>query len=250
MSSGSDTKPKPGKVYLVGAGPGAVDLLTLRAHTLITSATCLLHDDLVSEEILALAAPNALVVGVGKRCGVKTITQDQINDWMIRYAREGQSVVRLKSGDPLLFGRAAEEMAALKEADIRFEVVPGVSAGFAAAAAAGLALTSRITTSKVLMATRHLAAGVPGGLTGIGPEAALVLYMPGKEYAPVATELLANGWPMGTQCVVASAVGTPREQLITCRLIELGKAKALPAPVVMLFLPEAFKPDAFNTGRE
>lgn len=230
-----------GKVYLVGAGPGAVDLLTVRAHRLITSATCLLHDDLVSEEILALATPDATVVGVGKRCGQKTITQSQINDWMIRYAREGQSVVRVKSGDPLLFGRAAEEMDALKAADIRFEVVPGVSAGFAAAAAAGLALTSRITTSKVLMATRHLAAGVPGGLAGIGPEAALVLYMPGREYAPIAAELAANGWPDGTQCVVASSVGTGRQRVINCRLEELANVNALPAPVVMLFVPEPFE---------
>lgn len=233
---------EPGKVYLVGSGPGAVDLLTLRAHALISSATCLLHDDLVSAEIIALAKRDALVVGVGKRCGVKTITQDQINGWMIHYAQEGQSVVRLKSGDPLLFGRAAEEMEALREAGAAFEVVPGVSAGFAAAAAAGLALTSRITTSKVLMATRHLAAGVPGGLIGIGPEAALVLYMPGKEYAPIAAELTANGWPDGTQCVVASAVGTQRQRITTCSLAKLGCVDALPTPVVMLFVPGEIEP--------
>lgn len=233
---------EPGKVYLVGAGPGNVDLLTLRAHALITEATCLLHDDLVSQEILALVKPDAKVVGVGKRCGVKTITQEQINDWMIGYAREGKSVVRLKSGDPLLFGRAAEEMEALRAAGIPFEVVPGVSAGLAAAAVAGLALTSRITTSKVLMATRHLAAGVPGGVAGIGPDAALVLYMPGKDYAPIAAELLANGWPAETRCVVASALGTPGQQVLSCLLSDLGSRQALPAPVVMLFVPEPFHP--------
>lgn len=242
MTVAARTEAEPGKVYLVGAGPGAVDLLTLRAHTLIASATCLLHDDLVSAEIIALAGPDVLVVGVGKRCGLKTITQEQINGWMIRYAREGQRVVRLKSGDPLLFGRAAEEMDALSEAGVPFEVVPGVSAGFAAAAAAGLALTSRITTSKVLMATRHLAAGATGGLAGIGPEAALVLYMPGKEYGSIATELAANGWPQGTRCVVASSIGTGQQQVYTCCLSELGSMAALPAPVVMLFVPDECKP--------
>jgi siroheme synthase len=104
-----------------------------------------------------------------------------------------------------------------------------------------VALTSRITTSKVLMATRHLAAGVPGGLAGVGPEAALVLYMPGKEYAPIAAELAANGWPRRTQCVVASSVGSGREQLIECRLEELSNVQSLPAPVVMLFVPELFE---------
>lgn len=245
MTAIASSQAEAGKVYLVGAGPGAVDMLTLRAHALITSASCLLHDDLVSQEILALAAPDALVVGVGKRCGVKTITQEQINGWMIHYARQGQRVVRLKSGDPLLFGRAAEEMEALREAKIPFEVVPGVSAGFAAAATAGLALTSRITTSKVLMATRHLAAGAAGGLTGIGPEAALVLYMPGREYGQIAAELAANGWPAETRCVVASAIGTQRQQIASCRLAEIGSIAALPAPVVMLFVPEPLEP-----GRE
>src|SRR5579871_2214017 len=116
-----------GMVYLVGAGPGSVDLLTLRAYRLLESASCILHDDLVSAEVLALAAAQTEVRNVGKRCGKKTITQEQINAWMVEYARAGKSVVRLKSGDPLLFGRAMEEMAALTEAGIPFEIVPGVS---------------------------------------------------------------------------------------------------------------------------
>ena len=91
-----------GTVYLVGAGPGSLDLLTLRAHGLISSASCLLHDDLVSTEVLSLASQSALIRNVGKRCGKKTITQEEINGWMIEYAQAGHSVVRLKSGDPLL----------------------------------------------------------------------------------------------------------------------------------------------------
>jgi uroporphyrin-III C-methyltransferase len=231
-----------GSVYLVGAGPGSLDLLTLRAHTLIGSATCLLHDDLVSAEVLAVASPGAIVRNVGKRCGAKTITQEEINAWMIEYARAGESVVRLKSGDPLLFGRAAEEMEALAQAGVPFEVVPGVSTGFAAAALAGLPLTGRITNSRVLFATRHLAAGATHGLAGIGPEVTLVLYMPGKDYAAIAAELAANGWSGATRCVVASALGTAAQRQLSCLLRELAQVAPLPSPALMLFFPPG--PDA------
>jgi siroheme synthase-like protein len=132
-----------GKVYLMGAGPGDPDLLTVKALRLIQSADLILHDDLVPQAILGLAPPNAEIVNVGKRCGVKSITQDKINALMVESARAHRSVVRLKSGDPLIFSRAAEEIAALTEAGVPFVVVPGVSAAFAAAAAIGCSLTSR-----------------------------------------------------------------------------------------------------------
>ncbi len=232
-----------GNVYLVGAGPGSVDLLTVRAHRLISTASCVLHDDLVSAEVLALARPGALVQNVGKRCGEKTITQEQINAWMVQNARAGHGVVRLKSGDPLLFGRAAEEIAALAESEIRFEIIPGVSAGFAAAAAAAVPLTGRISNSRVLFATRHLSMesgqGNRGGLAGITPEVTLVLYMPGRDYASVAAELLQNGWPGQTRCLLASSVGTAAEQQRSCLLTELASESGLPSPVVMVFLPPA-----------
>jgi len=221
----------------VGAGPGSLDLLTMRAHALISSATCLLHDDLVSAEVLSLASPDALVRNVGKRCGEKMITQEEINDWMIHYAQQGHSVVRLKSGDPLLFGRAVEEIAALTAASIPFEVVPGVSAGFAAAALAGLPLTGRISSSRLLFATRHLAAGDKSGLAGIKPDVSLVLYMPGRDYAAIAAELAANGWSPDSRCVLASALGTPTQQLASCSLAELPAIQPLPAPLIMLFHP-------------
>jgi uroporphyrin-III C-methyltransferase len=228
------TSAQKGIVYLVGAGPGSLEMLTLRAHALISSASCLLHDDLVGAEVLSLAAPVALVRNVGKRCGQKAITQEQINAWMIQYVREGRSVVRLKSGDPLLFGRAAEEIAALSQAAIPFEIVPGVSAGFAAAALAGLPLTGRISSSRVLFATRHRAAGGTNGLAGIGPEVNLVLYMPGRDYAGVAKELMANGWSPDTRCILASSLGNA-SQLETCALRDLPQMRGLPSPVVMLF---------------
>jgi uroporphyrin-III C-methyltransferase len=226
-----------GTVYLVGAGPGTLDLLTLRAHALISSASCLLHDDLVSEQVLSLAPSTALVRNVGKRCGVKTITQEEINAWMVEYARAGHSVVRLKSGDPLLFGRAAEELTALMDAEIPFEIVPGVSTGFAAAALAEIPLTGRITSSRVLFATRHLAAGDTSGLAGIGPSATLVLYMPGSDYAAIEKELDANGWPPATRCVIASSLGSATENVVTCDLAHLPEVARQPSPALMLFFP-------------
>ena len=234
----ADTSAVKGTVYLVGAGPGSLDLLTLRAHALISSASCLLHDDLVSAEVLSLASSDALVRNVGKRCGEKTITQEEIHAWMIEYAQAGHSVVRLKSGDPLLFGRAAEEIDALTGAAIPFEVVPGVSTGFAAAALACLPLTGRITNSRVLFATRHLAAGATNGLAGVTPEVTLVLYMPGKDYAAIQAELIANGWPAETRCVVASALGAASQRVESCALRDLAGISSLPSPVVMLFFPD------------
>jgi len=226
-----------GSVYLVGAGPGSLDLLTLRAHALIASATCLLHDDLVSAEVLSAASPQAIVRNVGKRCGTKTVTQEEINAWMIAFAQEGHSVVRLKSGDPLLFGRAVEELEALAQAGVPFEIVPGVSTGFAAAALAGLPLTGRITNSRVLFATRHLAAGAISGLAGITPEVTLVLYMPGKDYRAIAAELGANGWSGATRCVVVSSLGTTAQRQTTCLLRDLPQTRPLPSPALMLFFP-------------
>ncbi|HTJ29684.1 MAG TPA: uroporphyrinogen-III C-methyltransferase [Acidobacteriaceae bacterium] len=229
---------KKGFVYLVGAGPGSVDLLTLRAYSLLQSASCILHDDLVSEEVLALASTAAAIRNVGKRCGAKTITQEQINAWMVEYAQAGECVVRLKSGDPLLFGRAMEEMTALQQAGIPFEIVPGVSTGFAAAAMAGASLTGRITSSRVLFATRHRAPGETSGLSGIPPSATLVLYMPGSDYASIAKEMDENGWPSETQCILASALGASSERIERCRLGELAGLAPLLSPVVMLFIPD------------
>jgi uroporphyrin-III C-methyltransferase len=225
-------------VYLVGAGPGRIDLLTLRGHTLITSATCILHDDLVSSDVLSLASSKAITLNVGKRCGTKTITQQQINEWMVQYATEGHSVVRLKSGDPLLFGRAAEEIEALTRASVPFEIVPGISTGFAAAALAGAPLTGRITNSRLLFATRHLVAGTTNGLAGITPEVTLVLYMPGRDYAAIAGELSTNGWSPETLCVLASTLGASTQQATQCKLRELADMPVMPTPALMLFFPQ------------
>src|SRR6202012_394865 len=132
------TKAEKGVVYLVGAGPGDPELLTLKALRLLETADVVFHDDLVPDAVLALAGRNALITSVGKRCGRPRITQAGIHALLIESARAGQAVVRLKSGDPLIFGRAGEEIAALRAAGIAFEVVPGVTAAFAAGASLAL----------------------------------------------------------------------------------------------------------------
>jgi uroporphyrin-III C-methyltransferase / precorrin-2 dehydrogenase / sirohydrochlorin ferrochelatase len=227
----------PGVVYLTGAGPGAPDLLTIRAHSLIRSASCILHDDLVAPEIVSLARPDAFIVNVGKRCGQKQITQEQIHAWMIEYARAGHSVVRLKGGDPALFGRAAEEIAALEAENIPCEIVPGISAPLAAAAAAGISLTDRDRSSRVVFTTRHLAGNQTAGIAATDRGATLALYMPGKDYAALAAELLAHGWPAGARCLVVSAASQPAQQIVRTILADLHGISPLPAPAIILILP-------------
>src|SRR6266853_2702216 len=137
----------PGKVYLVGAGPGDPELLTRKAWRVLQTADVVLHDDLVSEEILRVLPLAAQVVNVGKRCGAKGISQIEINALMVSLARQGKLVARLKNGDPLLFGRAGEEMDALRQAGVEFEVIPGVTAALGAAASAQIPLTHRLHAS-------------------------------------------------------------------------------------------------------
>ena len=146
-----------GKVYLVGAGPGDPELLTVRAFKLLKSADVVLHDDLIRAEILALVPSSTQLHNVGKRFGHKRISQEEISALMIRNALLGLQVVRLKSGDPLIFGRAGEEIEALRRADIEFEVVPGITAALGAAASAQIPLTHRQVASAIVLVTGHQA---------------------------------------------------------------------------------------------
>src|SRR5271166_4600961 len=144
-----------GKVYLVGAGPGDPELLTLKALRLLQSAEAVLHDDLVAPEILQLIPSSAQVHNVGKRCGKKKILQSEINYLMVALAASGLRVVRLKGGDPLIFGRAGEEIGFLRANDISFEIVPGVTSALGGAAAAQIPLTHRRGSSALVFITAH-----------------------------------------------------------------------------------------------
>jgi len=231
------TTAQKGTVYLVGAGPGDPELLTVRALRLLESADVVLHDDLVAAEVLALVHRHALVTSVGKRCGRPRITQAGIHGLMIESARAGQSVVRLKSGDPLVFGRAGEEIAALRAAGVAFEVVPGVTAAFAAGAALGLPLTDRKSASKLIFATGHHAAGKDETSIWSGPlpeDATLVVYMPGRDTARIARELAAAGVAEDVACCAISHAATPRQSHAASTLRDLPGMVCGAAPLLLL----------------
>jgi len=221
----------PGKVWLVGAGPGDPDLLTLRAARLLATTDVVLHDDLVPPAILDLARSQALLINVGKRCGRKSITQEQIHTMLIDLARRELSVVRLQSGDPLLFGRAGEEIHALAAAGIEFEIVPGITAAFAAAAALRASLTDRRAASGVLLSTGHHAADAPEAPSHPPTR---VVYMPGRDLVPVATRLRAEGAPPSLPCVVVSRAGRPDQQIQRTTLADLPSLAPGPAPAILL----------------
>jgi uroporphyrin-III C-methyltransferase len=215
------------KVYLVGAGPGDPELLTRKAWRVLASADVVLHDDLVSKEILRVLPQASQIVNVGKRCGTKGISQAEINERMVRLARGGKTVARLKSGDPLLFGRAGEEMEALRQAGIEFEVVPGVTAALGAAASARISLTDRRHASRVVFVTAHRAGGT--GLTNerhVAADTTYVIYMPGNRSAELAAELEAAGIGAEIPCLVISRA-TTREEAIS--MTTVGKLRECPS---------------------
>jgi uroporphyrin-III C-methyltransferase / precorrin-2 dehydrogenase / sirohydrochlorin ferrochelatase len=217
-----------GKVYLVGAGPGDPELLTMKAVRVLREADIVLHDDLVSREILALIPRTATIISVGKRCGAMHVTQEEINAMIVAYASSGRTVVRLKSGDPMLFGRAGEEIDALRARDIDLEVVPGVSAAFAAAAALEASLTDRRKAARVIFTTGHRAQGTST------EQATHVVYMPGSDYAPMVNRLLEEGFSRGTPCAVVSAVSLETESVLRTTLGELPNSGPLPAPSILM----------------
>lgn len=231
------TLPLPGTVYLTGAGPGDPDLLTVRAHRLIAAADAIFHDDLVPQGILRLCRAGAHVVSVGKRCGSRAIRQEQIHRLLIAAARAGQSVVRLKCGDPLLYGRAAEELTALEQEGIPCAVVPGVSALFAAAAGLRTSLTYRTAASKLIVLTGHRAAAANAAPLWQGDlplDATIAIYMPGAGYNHLQESLLDAGLPLDTPCVVVSHAGTQQQQALSTSLAALSIHPPLAPPSVLL----------------
>jgi uroporphyrin-III C-methyltransferase len=221
------------RVFLVGAGPGDVELLTVKALRLLQSAEVILHDDLVPRSILDLAV-NAEIVNVGKRCGMKIVTQEQIQELMIEHARAGRTVVRLKSGDPLIFGRAAEEMTALRGAGIGFEVVSGITSALAAAAAIPASLTDRDNASNVIFSTGHHAQSHNGSALSAHEDATRVVYMPGRNFSLLAAKWLAEGLPAELPCALVSHAAQPDQQVRYTTLGRLGQEEPLQAPSLLL----------------
>ena len=225
-----------GKVHIVGAGPGAADLLTLRAATVLRAAQVVLHDDLVSQEILDLCPASAQIINVGKRCGSRGRSQEQINALMVWHAHETQSqtIVRLKSGDPAVFGRLGEELDALRRAGVEFEIIPGVTAASAAAASAKITLTDRRAASALVVVTAHNCRNASLSETVEPARSTYALYMPGPDYSRTVQGLLESGHEPKTPCAVVSNAGRANEEVRYLTLQELQSAKGIAAPAVLI----------------
>lgn len=220
------TEMKAGSVALIGAGPGDPELLTLKAVRVLQSADVVLFDALVSDGMLDLVRCEARCLAVGKRGGRASCRQQDINDLMVKLARQGKRVVRLKAGDPTIFGRAGEEIAQLAAAGIPFEIVPGITAGLAAAATLGVSLTHRDRAHSVRFVTGHSKdGGLPESLDWRGladAETSLVFYMAGRTGGAAARRLIAEGLPAVTPVVVMASVSRPDEERWAGTLAALG----------------------------
>ncbi len=225
-----------GKVYLVGAGPGDPELLTLKAFRLLKSADVVLYDDLIRPEILALAPSSTQLHNVGKRFGHKRISQEDINGLLIRNAQLGLQVVRLKSGDPLIFGRAGEEIEALRRARIEFEIVPGVTSALGAAANTQIPLTHRELSSAVVLVAGHRAGSheFADWPAKIPRDATVVVYMPGYDYESTGQQLLRTGLPGDTACAIISQATSPDEQVHVTTVEKLNRSPQLPSPTLLV----------------
>lgn len=238
-----------GFVSFVSSGPGDPDLLTLKAVDRLQRADAVLFDDLAAGPILAHARPGADLVAVGKRAGRPSPKQDHVSRLLVDYAMAGGRVVRLKSGDAGLFGRLEEEIVALRAAGVAFEIVPGVTSASAAAAAAEIPLTRRLTARRVQFVTAaDVTGGLPAGLNWAAladPEATTVVYMGKKTWPLLAARLLAEGLAPDTPALLAEAVSHPGEVLARATVGTLAGHPALAAatrPALILYGPLAGMP--------
>ncbi|RDC59368.1 Uroporphyrinogen-III C-methyltransferase [Alteripontixanthobacter maritimus] len=249
--------PKPGTIHLVGAGPGDADLLTLRAARLIENASLIVHDGLVDRSILQLAHPDARLISVAKKRARHTLPQEDINALLIHEARAGRDVVRLKGGDPFVFGRGGEEMEDAHAAGIRVEVTPGISAANGAAAAAQIALTHRDCASIVSFVAgqcKGLAEQNWAGLAGTGRT--LIIYMGVKTAPQIAEKLMADGLAPDMPIAVIENAARPemrvlrgplavlpelveRERIVSPALIVIGEVTARKTPAMVQLAMEA-----------
>lgn len=228
-----------GIVYLVGAGPGAADLITVRGAKLLAQANIVLHDALVTPEMLELC-PQAIKVSVGKRSGQRSAAQEHINQQLVEAAQQHAIVVRLKGGDPMLFGRADEEMTALEQAGIRFEIVPGITTAMAAAASVQLPLTKRGVARSVALFTSSTAPG-ESTETRIPDCDTLVQYMGGKEAILTAQRMLAKGFSAHLPIVIVESCSRSEEKHLHLTLADLAHGLTPSEGPVLVMMGEAFR---------
>lgn len=216
-----------GFISFVGSGPGDPELLTLKAVDRLNHADAILFDDLSSGPILQHAGPKADLVGVGKRAGRPSPKQDHVSRLLVDYAKTGARVVRLKSGDSGIFGRLEEELTAVRAAGIDYEIIPGIPSACAAAAAAGIPLTRRMTARRVQFVTGHDVTGkLPENLdlTALAdPNATTVVFMGKRTFPGLAAVLIEKGLPADTPALIAEAVSTPEQSLSRSTVAELAR---------------------------
>jgi uroporphyrin-III C-methyltransferase len=239
---GRRAKAPAGEVWLVGAGPGDPELLTLKALRALEGADVVVHDGLVSEAILALAPAKARRLSVAKRKSRHSYAQDEINRMLVAFAKDGLSVVRLKGGDPFIFGRGGEELEACRAGDVVCHVVPGVTAALAAAASAGAPLTHRGSAQAVTFVTGHAAAGGEPDLDWVSlarPNQTVVIYMGVSTAAAIASRLTAAGRTGSTPALVVEDASLPTERRIVTTLAGLADAATAVSGPALLIVGEA-----------
>ena len=245
---GDGSRAKAGVVWLVGAGPGDPDLLTVKALRLLRAADVVVHDRLTPQPILDIAGPDSRLIDVGKRKSRHTLPQDGINDLLVGLAREGLTVIRLKGGDPFVFGRGGEELQACRDAGVECHVVPGVSAGLAAGAMAGAPLTHRGMAQAVTFVTGHAAAGAEPQLdwTSLArPNQTVVVYMGLSTAGSIAARLIEAGRETSTPALVVEHASLPDERRILTTLADLGRdTRGLDGPAILIIGEVAALADA------
>jgi uroporphyrin-III C-methyltransferase len=232
----------PGAVWLVGAGPGDPELLTLKALKILQKADVVVHDGLVTDEILDLAPAAAQRISVAKRKSRHSYSQDEINRMLVAFAIEGLTVVRLKGGDPFIFGRGGEELEACREAGVDCRIVPGVTAALAASANAGAPLTHRGSAQAVTFVTGHAAAGKEPDLDWRSlarPNQTVVIYMGLSQAAPIAARLMAAGRAGSTPALIVENASRPDERGIVTTLSGLADAASGLSGPALLIVGEA-----------
>ena len=241
---------KKGKVYLVGAGPGRPDLITVRGLELLKCADCVIYDKLANPALLNYVRPDAELLAVPKRVGPESFRQEQINNLLVQKAGEGKSVVRLKGGDPYIFGRGTEEAAVLAEAGIDFEVVPGITAALAASCYSGIALTDRALASEVIFVTGHEAEGKQQ--TGIDWKllakftGTIVFYMGVENLNDITRRLIENGMSPDMSAAVVADATLPTQKFVKATLVSIADscAKNKITPPALVFIGPTAAGDA------
>ena len=238
INSQTSNKPNVGKVFLVGAGPGDPELLTLKAFRLISSADIVFYDSLISDEILKMIPRNAERVHVGKRAKKHLASQDEINQLLVDYAIKGLRVVRLKGGDPFIFGRGGEELQELFKHNIQFEVVPGITAASGCASYAGIPLTHRDYSQSVVLVTAHQKDSASVNWQSmVADNQTLVFYMGILKNRVISSSLIAHGLDENTPVAVVER-GTQINQRVVVgklgQLSELVEGQSIEMPALII----------------